>query len=125
MNRNESAEPPEGEPDHLAGTDERPENERGRSQAKEAADWAARLTARVREDAEDVLAEARSLREREAAPLRKGLLYGLAGAMNAGERIAAAARGAAAGARAASPGRATDDKSDPDSQALSSADHES
>lgn len=86
---------------------EEPRNPEEETQSPDPAEWAAKLTARMREDAEDVLAEAQALRKAEHAPLRKGLLYGLAGIMNAGERIRAAARGAAAGARAA---KATQDE---------------
>jgi hypothetical protein len=97
MNSSDAEQPPKG--GRQADGEEPPATEP--SQAAVAAAWAARVAARLREDAEDALAEAKALRRREGAPLRKGLLYGLAGAMNAGERIAAAARGAAAGARAA------------------------
>ena len=64
----------------------------------------ARLTAKVvgraREEAEDVLAEAQSLREEEPSVGRRTAVYGLAGLLKAGDAIAARARDLAAQARA-------------------------
>jgi cell division septum initiation protein DivIVA len=64
----------------------------------------ARLTARVvgraREEAEDILAEAQSLRQEEPSVGRRTAVYGLAGLLKAGDSIAARARDVAAQARA-------------------------
>ena len=64
----------------------------------------ARLTAkaagRVREEAEDILAEAQSLRQDESSVGRRTAVYGLAGLLKAGDSIAARVRDVAAQARA-------------------------
>jgi cell division septum initiation protein DivIVA len=64
----------------------------------------ARLTAKVvgraREEAEDILAEAQSLRQEEPSVGRRTAVYGLAGLLKAGDVIAARARDVAAQARA-------------------------
>jgi len=64
----------------------------------------ARLTAKVlgraREEAEDILAEARSLRQEEPLVGRRTVVYGLAGLLKAGDVISAHARDVAAQARA-------------------------
>jgi cell division septum initiation protein DivIVA len=64
----------------------------------------ARLTAKVvgraREGAEDILAEAQSLRKEEPSVGRRTAVYGLAGLLKAGDVIAARARDVAAQARA-------------------------
>lgn len=64
----------------------------------------ARLTAkavgRAREEAEDVLAEAQSLRREDPSVGRRTVAYGLAGLLKAGDVIAARAREVAAQARA-------------------------
>src|SRR5919201_1384586 len=61
-----------------------------------------RTVGRAREEAEDIWAEAQTLRRQERPVMRRGLAYGLAGVIRASERIKAAARGAAEGARSAS-----------------------
>lgn len=64
----------------------------------------ARLTAKVvgraREEAEDILAEAQSLRQEEPSVGRRTVVYGVAGLLRAGDVIAARAREVAAQARA-------------------------
>lgn len=64
----------------------------------------ARLTAkavgRAREEAEDILADAQSLRQEEPSVGRRTAVYGLAGLLRAGDSIAARARDVTAQARA-------------------------
>ena len=55
---------------------------------------------RAREEAEDILAEAQSLRQEEPSVGRRTAVYGLAGLLKAGDTIAARARDLAAQARA-------------------------
>ena len=68
----------------------------------------ARLTAKVvgrgREEVEDILAEAQSLRREDPSVGRRTVVYGLAGLLKAGDVIAARARGVAAQARAVQAG---------------------
>ena len=68
----------------------------------------ARLTAkavgRAREEAEDIMAEAQSLRREEPSVGRRTVVYGLAGLLKAGDVIAARARDVAAQARAIQAG---------------------
>jgi hypothetical protein len=68
----------------------------------------ARLTAkavgRAREEAEDIMAEAQSLRLEEPSVGRRTAVYGLAGLLKAGDSIAARAREVAAQARAIQAG---------------------
>jgi hypothetical protein len=68
----------------------------------------ARLTAkavgRAREEAEDIMAEAQSLRQEEPSVGRRTVVYGLAGLLKAGDSIAARARDVAAQARAVQAG---------------------
>ena len=68
----------------------------------------ARLTAKVvgraREGAEDIWAEAQSVRQEEPSVLRRTAVSGLAGLLKAGDVIAASAREVAAQARAVQAG---------------------
>jgi hypothetical protein len=70
--------------------------------ADDVARWVGRVVGRAREEAEDMWAEAQTLRQEEGSVMRRGLAYSLAGAIRAGHRIRAVARGAAEGARNAS-----------------------
>ena len=77
----------------------------------------ARLTVkavgRAREEAEDILAEAQSLRQEEPAVGRRTAVHGLAGLLKACDAIAARARDVAARARAVQAGaRAASARSD-------------
>jgi hypothetical protein len=83
----------EGEPPPTAAQ-ERAEELAGRF-GEGVARFAARAAGRAREEAEDVWAEAQTLRGEAPAPLRRGLAYGLAGVMRAGDVIVSAARGMA------------------------------
>lgn len=82
------------------------EQERAERLADEASRWVGRVVGRAREEAEDIWAEAQTLRQQERAVARRSVTYGLAGAIRAGDRVRAVARGAADGARKAarSPG---------------------
>ena len=82
--------------------DQPSEQERAERVADAASRWVGRVVGRAREEAEDIWAEAQSLRHEERSVMRRGFAYGLAGAIRAGERISAVARGAAEGARSAS-----------------------
>ena len=84
------------------GRDDSTEQERTERVADEVSRWVGRAVGRAREEAEDIWAEAQTLRQQEWPVMRRGLAYGLAGAIRAGERIRAVARGAAEGARGAS-----------------------
>jgi hypothetical protein len=91
--------------------DQRGEQERAERVAGDVSRWIGRVAGRAREEAEDIWAEAQTLRRQEPAVMRRGVAYGLAGAIRAGARIRAVARGAAEGARNASQGetRGADD----------------
>jgi hypothetical protein len=75
------------------------EQARAEQVADDLSHWVARVVGRAREEAEDLWAEAQALRQQERSVMRRGVAYGLAGAIRAGDRIRAAARGAAEGAR--------------------------
>jgi len=62
---------------------------------------AAKVVGRAREGAEDILAEAQSLRQDEPSVLRRTVVSGLAALLKAGDVLAASAREVAAQARAA------------------------
>lgn len=89
------------------------DEERAERVADDVSRWVGRVVGRAREEAEDIWAEAQTLRGQERPVMRRSLAYGLAGAIRAGERIKAVARGAAEGARQASqpPGEAESDSS--------------
>jgi hypothetical protein len=78
--------------------------ERAERVAGDVSRWVGRVVGRTREEAEDIWAEAQTLREQERPVVRRGLAYGLAGAIKAGDRVWSVARGAAEGARNASQG---------------------
>src|ERR1039458_2800237 len=61
----------------------------------------AKVVGRAREGAEDIWAEAQSVRQEEPSVLRRTAVSGLAGLLKAGDVIAASAREVAAQARAA------------------------
>jgi cell division septum initiation protein DivIVA len=70
------------------------------SLGREFARLTAKVVGRAREDAEDILAEAQSVRQDEASVGRRTAVYGLAGLLKAGDAIATHARDLAAHARA-------------------------
>ena len=92
------------------------EQERAERVADDVSRWVGRVVGHAREEAEDVWAEAQALRQQERSVMRRSLTYGLAGAIRAGERIRAVARGAAEGARNASQAQDRSDGSEPQSQ---------
>ena len=96
--------------------------ERAERVADDVSRFVGRVVGRARAEAADIWAEARALRGQDGPVVRRGVAYGLAGAIRAGERIRAVARGAADGARSASrataefnggqadPGRSSDQR---------------
>jgi hypothetical protein len=94
------------------------EQERAEQVADHVSRWVGRVVGRAREEAEDVWAEAQALRRQERPVMRRSLAYGLAGAIKAGERIRAVARGAAEGARNASQPRDPSDGPEEPQQTL-------
>ena len=106
----------DGEQPRADPTDE----ERAERVTDDVSRWVGRVVGRAREEAEDVWAEAQALRRQERPVMRRSLAYGLAGAIKAGERIRAVARGAAEGARNASQPRDPSDGPEEPQQTLPS-----
>lgn len=69
--------------------------------ADEVGRWLGSVVGRAREEAEDLWADAQAVNRQEPTVVRRGVTYGLAGAIRAAERVRAVARGAVDGARAA------------------------
>jgi len=90
--------------DPTVGEHEAPAEAEGDHVGREFARLTAKLLGRAREQTEDILAEAQSVRQEERSVARRTAVYGLAGLLKATDVIGARAREAAAAAQAGARG---------------------